>query len=86
MVGKRILQTIPVRSTPQGVSVDQKTGRVYVANFGDNSISVIDGLTLLEIARIPLMGFGPGDAEFNPKNGLVYVPNGSDNSLSVVKP
>ncbi len=86
IAGKRPLQTIPVGSTPQGLSVDEKTGRVYVANFGDNSISVLDAVDFFEIARIPVMGLGPGDAEFNPKNGLVYVPNGTDGSLSIIKP
>jgi len=28
---------------PAEVDVDPATGRVYVANFGDNSVSVLDG-------------------------------------------
>ncbi|MGH7529879.1 MAG: YncE family protein [Gemmatimonadales bacterium] len=84
-VQKRIVQRIPVGVFPQGLSVDQATGRVFVANRDGGSSSVIDGATGEVLQTIPV-GNGPGDAEYNPRNRLLYVPNGTDNSISVVKP
>jgi YVTN family beta-propeller protein len=37
--------TAPVGTGPDGVAVDQATDTVYVANGGDNTVSVIDGAT-----------------------------------------
>jgi YVTN family beta-propeller protein len=37
--------TIAVGNGPAGVAIDQATGTVYVANAGDNTVSVINGAT-----------------------------------------
>jgi YVTN family beta-propeller protein len=89
LVEKVALQPISVGATPQGISVDVETGRVFVANYEDGvrqgTISVIDG-TRGEVIKTITVGAGPGDAEYNPRTRFVYVPNGNDNSLSIVKP
>lgn len=50
------LGTIPVGETPRGIALDVAQQRVYVANYGSNSVSVIDTSThtvLQEITGIP---------------------------------
>ena len=42
---RKVLSTIDVGSTPEGVSIDQASHRAYVANWGSNNISVIDTTT-----------------------------------------
>jgi len=37
---------VTVGSQPDAVAVNRKTDKIYVANFGSNNVTVIDGLTL----------------------------------------
>ncbi len=54
----------------------------YIANPGDNTVSVIDTTTRTVIATIP--GFsGPGTAAVHPDGTTVYVPN-NIGSISVI--
>src|SRR5919199_2311127 len=52
-----VVSTVPVGSTPVSLAVDARTGRAFVVNNGDNSVSVIDSArgTLLRT-----VGVGPG--------------------------
>jgi YVTN family beta-propeller protein len=47
-----LLTTIPVGSNPNGMVLDSTNHRLYVGNSNDNSISVIDTLINVELARI----------------------------------
>lgn len=49
-----MVATIPVGTDPNGMALDAVNDRLYVANTGSNSISVIDLITLMEITRISL--------------------------------
>lgn len=49
-----LMETIKVGSGPFGMTLDAATNRLYVANSIDDSISVIDTLTLAEVARISI--------------------------------
>jgi hypothetical protein len=40
-----VIKTIPVGSVPTGVAVDPNTGKVYVTNFGSDTVSVIASTT-----------------------------------------
>ncbi|MDP3309003.1 YncE family protein, partial [Methylotenera sp.] len=42
---KKIITTIEVGSTPEGISIDYANHRAYVANWGSNNVSVIDTKT-----------------------------------------
>jgi DNA-binding beta-propeller fold protein YncE len=75
--------TITVGHLPAGIAVDQKTDTVYVANNGDNTVSVFNGATCNAVdtsgcgqnpATVPV---GPGPlALFNdPANHTVYIAN-----------
>ena len=40
-----VIATIPVGTVPVGVGVNSTTNRIYVANNGSDTVSVIDGAT-----------------------------------------
>jgi YVTN family beta-propeller protein len=42
IVNKKVITTINVGSTPEGISIDHANHRAYVANWGSNNVSVID--------------------------------------------
>src|SRR5437763_16626290 len=54
----RVLRTVGVGLSPGAVAVDERTGRVFVANDGERSVSVLDTYsdTVLRTVRV---GFGP---------------------------
>jgi DNA-binding beta-propeller fold protein YncE len=37
----KVIQNIPVGNTPNDVAVNPSTNMIYVANFGDGTVSVI---------------------------------------------
>jgi DNA-binding beta-propeller fold protein YncE len=85
--------TVGNASAPEGLAVDQDTDTIYVANTGDDTISVIDGATCnghhaSGCGQTPKQvrtgrqnfGFVAVDALTN----LVYVSNGLDDTISVI--
>jgi len=42
LTSKTVTQEIAVGSTPEGISIDHTTQQALVANWGSNSVSVID--------------------------------------------
>jgi len=69
-----VIATIHVGRYPHGVAVDEETGRVYVANFNEGSISVIDGTTN-EVVNTIQVGKGPRDVAVNSEINCLYVTN-----------
>jgi YVTN family beta-propeller protein len=49
-----VTNTIPVGTSPSGVSVSPDGSKVYVANSASNNVSVIDAATNTVIATIPV--------------------------------
>lgn len=71
--------TIPVGTRPAGIGADASF--VYVANNGDNTVSVIDQSTNTVVATIPV-GTAPwGVAAYL---NTVYVANSGDGTVSVI--
>src|ERR1700687_567283 len=57
-LAQTVVATIPVGSVPSAVAVNSKTNLIYVANAGDNTVSVIDGATntikdVVNVAQFP---------------------------------
>src|SRR5574341_1226626 len=75
--------SIKVGKQPIAIAVDPFTDTVYVANFDDNSVSVISRLNNTEISRIKV-GNLPNAMFFDPDTHTLYVTNYSDNSVSVI--
>jgi YVTN family beta-propeller protein len=67
-----VTATISVGSAPYAIAADPSTGKVYVTNSADGTVSVINGKTNKVIATIP--GFyDPRAVAVNPRTGRVYV-------------
>ncbi|AKB82590.1 Chitin binding protein [Methanosarcina barkeri 3] len=77
-----VITTIPVGSNPDGVAVNP-TGKVYVTNNGDNTISVIDTATNTVTATV-LVGSNPDGVAVNPAGTRVYVTNANSDTVSVI--
>ena len=64
---------------------DPMSGSVYVANFADNTVSVIDGRTNQVKATIPV-GAGPfGLAVSGALTRNVYVSNANGNTVQLIR-
>jgi YVTN family beta-propeller protein len=80
-----ITDTISVGSEPIGVAVNPAGTRVYVTNFNDGTISVIDTTTVPDtvIETVPV-GTQPFGVAVNPSGTRVYVANSVDHTVSVI--
>ncbi|MGH9131477.1 MAG: YncE family protein [Acidimicrobiales bacterium] len=56
--------------------MDPRTGTVFVANAGDNDVSVIDEATNQVTGAIGV-GDGPSAIAVDPTTGNIYVANGT---------
>ena len=65
------------------MAADPGAGTVYVANAGDNTVSVIDVATRTVTATIPV-GAAPNGVAVDPGAGIVQVANSSDGTVSVI--
>jgi YVTN family beta-propeller protein len=79
----QVTSTIPVGNGPSGVAVNATTNTVYVANIGDNSVSVIDGVASTVTSTIPV-GSGPTAVAVDSTTNTVYVTNDGADSVSVI--
>ena len=88
---KNIVQArIPVSPYPEGIAFNTGTGRIYVANEGDdeggrvhdsgNTITVIDGKTLDVLGTLPV-GKAPDGVEADPVLHLVYIALEDNNAV-----
>ncbi|MGQ9573062.1 MAG: hypothetical protein ACUVX1_12595 [Chloroflexota bacterium] len=74
---------IAVGSKPWAVAVNPETNRIYVANEGDGTVSVIDGANATVVDTVAV-GYMPWALAVNPETNRIYVVNGGDNSVSVI--
>jgi len=72
-----------VNSQPQGVAVNAKMNRVYVANWQSSSLTVIDGSTDKIIASIPVVQ-RPDGVAVNPTTNQTYVASYNSRGISVI--
>ncbi len=88
---KNIVQArIPVSPYPEGIAVNTGTGRIYVADEGDDesgrvhdsgtTITVIDSKTLSVLGTLPV-GKAPDGVESDPVLHLVYVALEDNNAV-----
>ncbi len=63
---------------PAGSAFNPMTGRVYVANSGADSVTVIDGASSTVLATVPV-GTEPGAIAVNTATNRVYVASFLDN-------
>ncbi len=63
--------------------MDPATDTVYVTDYYDGTVSVIDGATNTVTATIPV-GSGPDGVGVDPATDTVYVTNFNDGTVSVI--
>jgi len=63
------------------VAYDPSNGYIYVTDYGSDTVSVINGTSV--IATIPV-GIEPVGVAYDPSNGYIYVANSISNSVSVI--
>ena len=78
-----MIATVAVGSFPAGVAVNPGGTRVYVANAGANTLSVIDATTNTALPSVTV-GSGAQDVAVNAAGTRVYVTNAVSNTVSVV--
>jgi YVTN family beta-propeller protein len=78
----RVLASVNLGYRPFQLALSPDGARVAVANWGDESVSLLDEADLRERARIPV-GIHPTDLAFAP-DGRLFVANAGSNNVSVV--
>ncbi len=78
------LGDISVGQTPRGIAVDSARQRVYVANFGSDSLSVIDSNTNTVIDTITGITAATG-ITYDPDHSLLWVSNYSTNEVTPIE-
>jgi YVTN family beta-propeller protein len=63
---------VPVGAGPISIGVDTRTGRAYVVNADDGTVSVIDGDTDAVVATVDVGGH-PYSIAVNSASGLAYI-------------
>ena len=76
-----ILPRIGVGSAPSGVKVDPFNGQIYVANYGSDTVSVVDPKTFKTITNI---SSGSKPYELMTLFNRVYVTNIGSDKISVI--
>ena len=78
-----VASTVAVGAIPGGIAINATTNTVYVANRGDDTVSVIDGITGSLISTIGV-GNAPGAVAVNPSTNTVYVTHEGADTVSVI--
>ena len=80
--GTQVVNTaVTVGITPTAIAANPTTGLVYVANSGDNTVSIIENNAVVATVGV---GTTPNAVAVNPNNGYVYVANTGDNTVTVL--
>jgi|HubBroStandDraft_1064217.scaffolds.fasta_scaffold62794_2 YVTN family beta-propeller protein len=77
------VHTIPVGSNPDALAVDASTDTIYVANYSDGTVSVIDGTTQT-VTQTITVGSDPTAIGVDETTDTIYVANDSDGTVSVI--
>ena len=78
-----ISEKIESGNMPTGIGINTETNLVYVANSGDNTVSVIDGITNLVIDTVKV-GLLPRGVAVNPASNRIYITNSADNTVAII--
>jgi VCBS repeat-containing protein len=70
--------------TQNYIAADAATGRLFVADFNKNIITVFDGNNNYAVVATLPTGKGPTPVAINTANHRVYVGNALDNTLTVI--
>ena len=77
-----VTTSVGVGNNPQAIAVDTRTNKVYVANRGSNTVTVIDGATN-DTTTVPV-GTDPWAIAVNTRTNKVYVANHGSGDVTVI--
>jgi YVTN family beta-propeller protein len=77
------VSTLPVGRIPCALAINPVTRRLYVVNYGDETLSVLDMQTTSTIATVPV-GPHPQGLAVDSKSNLIYVANVHGDSITVI--
>jgi YVTN family beta-propeller protein len=77
------MTTLPTGEIPCSIAVNENNKRLYVANYGENSVTVLDSKTQHVVATIPV-GNHPKSIAIDPTRNLVFVANTHDGTVTVI--
>ncbi|MGA8938097.1 MAG: hypothetical protein WB439_02925 [Acidobacteriaceae bacterium] len=80
---KGTIARVTVGSSPVSIAVDRISGKVYVANSGDGTVSVLDGVTDALLATIPV-GANPYSIAANAVTQKIFVSRTYSDLLTVI--
>jgi YVTN family beta-propeller protein len=75
--------TVLVENAPEGIAANPTTRRIYVANSGSGSVSVIDAVRNVAIGTIKV-GTNPRRIALNAATNRLYVANQGSSNVSVI--
>src|SRR5258707_6231453 len=77
--------TIGAGTNPFAAAVNPVTNKIYVANRGSSTVTVIDGATNTTITNITVaVGATPVAVAVNPVTNQIYVTNNNSNDVTVI--
>ncbi|RWY53907.1 beta-propeller fold lactonase family protein [Mucilaginibacter gilvus] len=83
IAGSRVLKTIPVGKSPNGVAVTRDGSMVFVSNYDSNDISVISPFSNTVIKTITV-GQNPSAITVSPDGSRLYVANNGTNKVAII--
>ena len=75
---------LAVGKAPSAAAVSPASAYLFVANSGDNTVTVIDAQTFRAVGKPIAVGGGPGGIVVLPDNSRAFVANTVDGTLSVI--
>jgi len=75
---------VATQQRPHGVAFNAAAKRLYVANHGSNTLTVINSQTYAVVANVA-GGDGPNGVAYNSKNKLIYVAASNTNRVRVMR-
>ncbi len=79
-----VTATVTVGIFPQGAAVNPVTNQIYVANFGSNNVTVIDGATNAATTVTDAGANEPVAVAVNPVSNKIYVVNTASRTVTVI--
>jgi len=77
---------VSVGTSPEGIGVNSGLGEIFVANNGDNTVSVLKAGTLATVNLALPVGAGPMNVAVDPNTFTVFVTDNSANTISIIQP
>ena len=78
-----IVKNITVGDGPWGIALDNKTGNLFVSDWGNEDVSVINGTSNVLVSTIHV-GASPEGIAFDSGNGNIYVVNSGQNNVMAI--